>query len=239
MLEHFKTGNPIWVYYIDIDTGENLMVPQLLRGISGCKYHVDKKDFPRYRFIKLEGPAEGTFDMQRKDVKLYYRKDNWQEVEDVDLYLQLDQQITVYDRVNGMPVNEPLLSGIVVKAFHRVNTADGETWYELGADQWVKYDGMRVVNNPYNDDEEDHHSILADQLTILPLKNVQGTIDYLPNKEVDVYDAPYGKKVSSIPDGKRINITGKLNDNGEITWYQIGEKQFITGNYVIVDDEDE
>lgn len=238
MLENLKTGNPIWVYYVDIDTGENLMVPQLLRGVSGAKYQVDKKDFPHYRFIKLDGPAEGTFDMQRKDVHLFYRKDDWQKVEDVDIYLHLDQTTTLYDKVNGMPFHDPLPAGIVIKAFHRVNTADGETWYELGSDQWVKYQGMRVVNNPYNDEEEKQPAF-ADQLTILPLKNVTGTIDYLPNKEVDVFDAPYGKKTTTIPDGKRVNISGKLNDNGEITWYQIGDKQFITGNYVIIDEEDE
>lgn len=237
MLEHLRTGNPIWVYYIDIDTGENLMVPQLMKGIVGCKYHVDKKEFPHYRFIKLTGPAEGSFDMQRKDVRLYYRKDAWQAVEDVDLYLHLDQVTTIYDQANGLPINDPLPAGIVIKAFRRINTADGETWYELGAGQWVKYDGMRVVNNPY--DEENHQSSFADQLTILPLKNIQGTIDYLPGKGIDVFDAPYGQRVATIPDGKRVNISGKLDDHGEITWYQIGDHQFVTGNYVIIDNQED
>lgn len=237
MLEHLKTGNPIWVYYIDIDSQENLTVPQLLRGADGSEYHVERKDFPHYRYVKLEGPADGTFDMQRKAVRLYYRKDSWQQVEATDLYLHLDQTTTVFDRVGGLPINEPLPGGIVIKAFHRVDTADGETWYELGADQWVKYEGMRVVNNPYGSDDDDRP--FADQFTILPLKNVQGTIDYLPNKEVDVYDAPYGKRVATLPDGKRVDISGKLNDNGEITWYKIGDHQYVTGNYVIVDHEDE
>ena len=176
--------------------------------------------------------------MQRKDVKFYYRKDNWQEVEAVDTYLQIDQAATVYDNVKGLPIDIPLPAGIVVKAFHRVNTENGDTWYELGADQWVRYQGMRVVTNPYQND--DHQpSTLADQLTILPLKNVQGTVDYLPNREIDVYDAPYGKKVATIPDGKRVSISGKLDDNGEITWYQIGDQRFITGNYVIVDNQED
>lgn len=238
MLEPLKTGNPIWVYYLDIDTGENLMVPQLMRGVTGCKYHVERKNFPRYRYVDVDGATGGTFNMQRKDVKFYYRKDNWQEVEAVDTYLQIDQAATVYDNVKGLPIDIPLPAGIVVKAFHRVNTENGDTWYELGADQWVRYQGMRVVTNPYQND--DHQpSTLADQLTILPLKNVQGTVDYLPNREIDVYDAPYGKKVATIPDGKRVSISGKLDDNGEITWYQIGDQRFITGNYVIVDNQED
>lgn len=237
MLGHFKTGNPIWVYYIDIDSGENIMVPQLLRGIQGCNYHIDKKEFPHYRFIKMEGQANGTFDMQRRDVKLYYRKQSWQNVEDIDIYLQIDKTTKVYDTVNGMPINDPVPAGIVVKAFHRVDTESGDTWYELGAGQWVKYENMRVVNDPFTD--EKIPSPIADNLTIMPLKDVQGTIDYLPGKAADVFDAPYGKKVDTIEDGKRVQITGQLNDNGEITWYQIGKNRFITGNYVIVDGQDE
>ena len=34
MIDKFKTGNPIWVYYNDIDSGANLTVPQLLRGFK-------------------------------------------------------------------------------------------------------------------------------------------------------------------------------------------------------------
>lgn len=237
MLGHFKTGNPVWVYYIDIDSGDNIIVPQLLRGLEGCKYHVDKKEFPHYRFVKTVGMADGTFDMQRRDVKLYYRKQSWQNVEDVHLYLHLDKTTQVYDTVNGISVHDPLPAGIVVKAFRRVNTEDGDTWYELGAGQWAKYENMRVVQNPFAN--ETIPSKLTDQLTIMPLKGVQGTIDYLPNKEVDIFDAPYGKKIGTVPDGQRVNISGQLNDNGEITWYQIGDKQFITGNYVIVDQPDD
>ncbi|MDO4902882.1 MAG: MucBP domain-containing protein [Limosilactobacillus sp.] len=236
MLEKLKNGNPIWIYYIDIDTGENLMVPQLMKGIIPCKYHVEKKEFPRYTFVKSEGQMDGTFDMKRKEVRLYYRKDNWKDMTDVDLYLHLDKPAPVYDMVDGMPVGDPALPGIVVKAFRKVVTKDGQTWYDIGADQWVKYDGIRVVNEPFQNDH--YHSVIADQLTILPLKNVKGKIDYLPGKEVDVFDKPYGQKVGSVADGKEVEISGQLNDNGEITWYEIGDHQFVTGNYVIIDEDE-
>ncbi|MGY0223981.1 hypothetical protein ACW186_11210 [Limosilactobacillus fermentum] len=32
---NFRTGNPIWVYYTDVDTGINLRVPTLLKGMAG------------------------------------------------------------------------------------------------------------------------------------------------------------------------------------------------------------
>ena len=51
MADSFKTGNPIWVYYTDIDTGANLRVPQLLRGFVGTPFHIVELKFPNYRFI--------------------------------------------------------------------------------------------------------------------------------------------------------------------------------------------
>ena len=44
MIDKFKTGNPIWVYYNDIDSGANLTVPQLLRGFIGQRQFRTKTD---------------------------------------------------------------------------------------------------------------------------------------------------------------------------------------------------
>lgn len=74
MADSFKTGNPIWVYYTDIDTGANLRVPQLLRGFVGTPFHIVELKFPNYRFIKADGQLNGSFDMQPHSVHLYYRR---------------------------------------------------------------------------------------------------------------------------------------------------------------------
>lgn len=66
MIDKFKTGNPIWVYYNDIDSGANLTVPQLLRGFIGQEYQIEQKQFPNYRYVKTEGETKGTFDMRQR-----------------------------------------------------------------------------------------------------------------------------------------------------------------------------
>lgn len=237
MFEQFKTGNPIWVYYIDIDSGANLIVPQLMRGLVNEEYQVDKKKFPNYNFVKAEGDLTGSFDMTQRSVKLYYRKQSWGEVEDINMFLALEAPTTVYDAVEGMPVGRPLPQDITLKAFQRVATKDGQFWYEIGADQWIKYEKMHVVEDPFAGKQE-IPSRLENQLTVLRLNNVKATIDYIPGKSVDVYDAPYGNQVSKIPDGQEVTITGKLSDNEELTWYEIGPKQYVSGNYVkIAEDE--
>lgn len=239
MLDKFKTGNPIWVYYTDIDTNENLMVPQLLQGYLGQAYQVDQKDFPKYRFVKSEGDLTGTFDMSQRSIHLYYRKDNWGEVQTIEMYLRLNAMTPVFDNPNGMKVGSPIPEGIVVKAFHRVATKSGEFWYEIGSDQWIKYDRMEVVDNPFKAEDQDFQSKLSEQMSVIPMKPTKATIDYLPHRSIDVYNKPYGEKVNELPNGQIITVYGKMNDNDEIIWYKVGEQQFITGNYVKLEDQDD
>jgi hypothetical protein len=236
MFEKFKTGNPIWVYYVDIDSGANLIVPQLLRGRIGEEYQVDKKKFPNYNFVKVEGDLTGTFDMTQRNVKLFYRKQSWGEVQDINMFLELEAPTTVYDTVEGMPVGQPLPQDIIIKAFQRVATKDGQFWYEIGADQWIKYEKMHVVDDPFNNDQ-DIPSRLENQLTVLHLNNIKATIDYIPGKSVDVYDAPYGNQVDKVDDGQEVTLTKRLSDSDELTWYEIGPKQFISGNYVKIEED--
>lgn len=236
MFEQLKTGNPIWVYYVDIDSGANLIVPQLLRGRIGQEYQVEKKKFPNYRYIKTVGDLSGTFDMTQRSTKLFYRKQNWGEVQNIEMYLALDAPAAVYDTVEGMPVAQPLPQDITVKAFHRVATKDGQFWYEIGPDRWVKYDKMHTVDNPFDPHHEKIPSRLEKQLTTLPLHKVKGRIDYIPGKSVDVYDAPYGNPVSKIEDGQEVVLIGKLSDGEEITWYQLGPDRYVSGNYVKIED---
>lgn len=237
MLEKFKTGNPIWVYYVDIDSGANLIVPQLLRGRIGEKYQVDKKKFPNYNFVKVEGDLTGTFDMTQRNVKLFYRKQSWGEVQDINMFLKLEAPTVIYDTVEGMPAGQPLPQDIIIKAFQRVATKDGQFWYEIGADQWIKYEKMHVVDDPFNNDQ-DIPSRLENQLTVLQLNNVKATVDYIPGKSVDVYDAPYGNQVDKVDDGQEVTLTNKLSDNEQLTWYEIGPKQFVSGNYVKIEEDE-
>lgn len=239
MEDKFKMGNPIWVYYTNIDTGENLVIPQLLRGFLGEKYSVTKKQFDGYQFVKSEGDLTGEFDNEPHSIHVYYRNKNWGEVESIEMYLHLDAVTPVYDMPNGMQVGVPFPEDIVLKAFHRVATKSGEFWYEIGSDQWIKYDKMTVVDNPFKATDEEFQSKLTDNMAVIPMKKASAIIDYLPGRAIDIFDKPYGEKVGELQDGQQITITGKMSDNGEITWYEVGDNKFITGNYVRLEEQDE
>lgn len=233
MAESFKTGNPIWVYYSDIDTGANLRVPQLLRGGLGHPFHIVKLAFPNYRFVKSQGQLDGTFDMEQHSVQLFYRRENWGEVQTVTMYIKLSAPTQTYDGVNGMPVDVPLPAGIFVKSFQRIATKDGEFWYEVNADRWIKYDSNTMQNYdqlPSNDQTAKIKD--GTQAAILPLNHQKGQVDYVSGQQLDVYDLPYGKVVRKVSDGESLDIIGKINDNNGVIWYQAKGLGFINGSYV-------
>lgn len=231
MANSYKLGNPIWVYYHDIDTNENLQVPKLLRGVVGESYQVDKKKFPNYRFIKADTDLSGTFDMRQHQIHLYYRKDNWAEVQkNISMYLHLDAPTPMYDLPGGMQVGAALPRDIIVKAFARVATKTGEFWYELGADQWVLYDHMRVVKNPFDERPTAPTGGRGEQVSTISA--TPAVVDFVPGRSIDVYDNPFGRVVGSVKNGDKLTITGKQSDSTGVTWYKAARIGYISSLYV-------
>lgn len=232
-MKTLRTARPIWVYYEDIDSGTNLQVPQLVRGYENDSYSIIKKDFPRYKMMKTEGKTTGRFDGNQENVHFYYRKKSWGEIEDIDMYLHLSKPTTQYDQVEGMPIDNELPGDMYVRSFERVATTNGEFWYEVNADRWIKFDvnSMKIV----------HHDPFAKkpakggpvtELRVLPLNKVKATVDYLKGGHLYTYDHPYGKATGTVANGQDLVLVGRLEDENGVTWYQDEKRGFINGAYV-------
>lgn len=235
MTDSYKLGNPIWVYYSDIDTNENLQVPQLLRGLSGESYQVEAKEFPNYRYVKADADLKGTFDMRQHQIHLYYRNANWAEVQkNISMYLHLEAPTPMYDLPDGMQVGAALPRDIVVKAFARVATTNGEFWYELGADQWVRYDHMSVTDDPFKEKAKVENQ-RGQSVSNLPDK--PAVVDFVPGRSIDVYDSPFGRVVGSVQNGDQLTITAKQSDSTGVTWYKAKDKGYISSLYVKMTDQ--
>lgn len=232
MNRSFKTGTPIWVYYMDIDSHENLKVPQLLQGFIGDEYHVDNSDIPGYRFMKNDGELSGTFDMKPHTIKLMYRHENWQDVEDIDLFLRIKQSTPVFDTVNGMPVGSPIAPGIVIKSFQRVTTFDNQVWYEVGVDHWAKFEDpkMEIVEHPFPELETKPEPATT-KLAETKL-NATGNVNYVEGGSLPIYDAPYGKVIDHAADGVSFSIDAVLNDDNGVKWYHITRRGYVNAMYI-------
>lgn len=221
-------GMPIWAYYINIDDQSNILAPQLLKGLYGQHYDVEKTTFDKFRFIESEGQLTGTFGDTPGIVKLYYRQANWAEMESVDMYLLLKENTTIYDGIEGLKTASSLPEGMTIRAFKRVATTDGEFWYEISPDQWVLYKDMEITDNPYENIEL---SATGEQLIFEPVGEVTAEIDYIPGKKIQAYNKPYGKITNELEDGTEIVVVARSSDNG-VTWYKIQGNEFINGSYV-------
>lgn len=241
MVRIIKQGNPIWVYYQDIDSGENVQMPKLLQGKEGDQFNVLPPKFDKYKFVKSAGDLSGTFDMQQRSIHFYYRKKAWGEIERVELYIHLSKPVQQYDGVDGMPVDTHLPGDFYVKSFERVATMQGEFWYNVNADRWIKFDvnTMKVSKeDPYAKSQPVDNGP-ASQLTVLPLNDVPATVDYTSGGHLFTYKRPYGEANGTVENGYQLTLVGRLNDNNGVTWYQDKKLGFINGAYVRLQQEDD
>ena len=239
LMKILKTGRPIWVYYQDIDSGSNLEVPQLIRGYENDGYTIVKKEFPQYKFVESQGKLSGKFDGSQENVHLLYRKKSWGEIEDIDMFIYIKAPTKQFDQVEGMPIDNELPGDMYVRSFERVATTNGEFWYEVNADRWIKFDvnSMQIV----------HHDPFAKQpvkggpvteLRVLPLNKVKATVDYLKGGHLYTYDYPYGKATGTVANGQDLVLVGRMEDENGVTWYQDEKRGFINGAYVHLSQQD-
>lgn len=230
MANNYDSGVPVWVYHIDIDTKENLALPQLLKGLIGQHYSVSKGDFQDYSFVKSDAETSGTFNEQPHTVRMYYRKKKWAEVEDVSMYLKLFAPTPVFDSVDGFQRGTTYPGGMVLRTFKRVATTGGKFWYEIGPDQWILYHQMEIVDNPFDQPQSDADEGETEAIEKMDL--VAAKIDYIPNAMIQVYDRPYGKIVNELEHNTEVQLSGKLTDDNGVTWYEVEDKGFVNGTYV-------
>ncbi|KRM09795.1 hypothetical protein FD16_GL001553 [Paucilactobacillus suebicus DSM 5007 = KCTC 3549] len=234
LTESFRTGVPVWAYYINIDTKANLMLPVLLRGRIGQHFAVEKKDIDSYKFIEADADLNGVFDENSHTVRLYYRRKDWVEVQEVSMFLKLNDDTTIFDTINGMSRNVTLPAGMTVKAFKRVATNNGKFWYEIGPEQWIEYHKITITKNPYADAKP---TIEGNQIAIEPLNHVAARVDYIPNKKIQTYDKPYGKIKDELADDTSVDLIGKAVNNDGVVWYEIADKGFINGTYIKIKEQ--
>lgn len=221
---------PIWIYYTDIDTGKSLASPTILRGIIGDKYDIEVPRFDGYRLLKHTGEMNGIFSDKQQETHLYFRIHNWTEVDEVQLYATICEDLPTYDSPNGNKLKLELPTGTVWRTFLRVSTSDGQFWYKIGINQWILYkphvfnlnDSSKHLNNSLvNNNDMNSRSIDA-----------HGVIDFANDKSLTYYARPYGKAIGKVKNNTSVTIDGQITDQAGIVWFHIKDLGFINAMYV-------
>lgn len=191
-------------------------------------------EIPRYKFFKATGPLTGTFTERQQAVHLYYRRANWHKLKMVTRFLKTRQVIPAYDKVEGLTVDQ-FPAAIVLRAFQLVETDDQAVWYQVNADRWIKATPATITvldHDPYDHQTVTDRPHWQADMTVLPLHQQPATVDYVPGRQLTVYDQIYGQPVATVPDGVTVTLINQINDANGVRWYETSDHNFINGAYL-------
>lgn len=224
-----KEGLPVLVYYLDIDTGEFRHQVTIHSGKLGQSFDVEEKSIPGYRIINRTGKTYGLFDKQIHRIIFYYRRKDWQTVQQVEYYVRLKKRHVVFSEPNGHKLQSSLPANAVIKIFARIETTDHQSWLNIGGFEWIKNTDLEPSDPPTN------HFLPPITKTSRNPVMWFGTIDFVSDQSVDVFDKPYGSRVGQLMAGSRVSIKARIIDDQGLIWYELVDQSIIFNKYVIVD----
>lgn len=233
-------GTPIWVYAKDVNTKLSIAPHRIVEGAVGDAFAIEPLEFEDYRFVKAEGTPTGIFSMEDRVVTFYYRRNSYMETEVLeDRYLTFLSEVSTYTDLTQETLAPSIWKGTVVKVVERVATPDGKFWYQIADTRWVPFDfeTMRLGHKPQSTTAPDLTQRPTTQLELLDRIQVkqQATIDYVPTKDVTVYDTPYGHESGRAVHGLRVVTDEIAHDAAGVEWYHIVDLGWVSKIYLKLD----
>ncbi len=233
-------GMPIWVYAKDIDTKGAIERARLIEGHVDESFNVEPKEIDGYRFVSAAGVTAGVFTQEdTHTITFYYRHAQVAETQALtDKYLHVFSEVQpVVSIEDQTAIGQKLWSGSVAKVAQRMASRTGEFWYQLADSRWVKYD-MRVMKLANDDGRNQRPAFDWQRPTNWePVTyHATGSVDYVPGADIAVYAQPYGREIGRLQHGVEIEITEKVIDSAQVTWYHIAQQGWISSIYASLDD---
>ena len=219
-------GKPVIGYLVDFDSGRLLELPQIHRGKLGLAYTLTPPTVADYHIFQARGPQRGTFTNQAKRVVYFYRRDSWETVQRVQQYVFLQTDHAVYDEPNGRDYGYQFPADSLWRLFMIITLTDGSVWYNLGGNQWLAaHDTLRREHRLA------HPALPQKRLWHPEAFERLGSVDYVPGSAVSIYTEPYGETAGQLAHGEALDIRGRIVDDQQLTWYQIGPEAYINARY--------
>lgn len=225
-----QAGQPVWAYAYDIDQRQLIGLPAMTRGPLGTPYQVTAPTVAGFKLLRSVGDLTGEYTTSSKTVLFFYRNQNWRQTDLSTGFVQIRQQTRVFPYPGATMTNylTTLQVGSVYKTYLRVQLNAGDTWYNIGDNQWIPETQVQLTN--------------GDQLLPrLPLsyrtrdqRQVQqtGIVSFVPGKAVHTYIEPYGRYLTTVADGEKVTLTERLVDDNRVVWYRLQNLGYLPGRYL-------
>lgn len=220
-------GKPIITYLVDFDSGRLLALPQIHRGALSTNYTLTPPVVSDYHIFQAQGPQRGKFSAHAQRVVYFYRRDSWETVQRVHQYVFLQADHLVYDGPKGAAYGYQFPADSLWRLFMIITLTDGSVWYNLGGNQWLS------ATETTRRDHQLAHPALAQKRAWHPEAFARiGSVDYVPGAAVSIYTEPYGETAGQLDHGEPLDIRGRVVDDQQLVWYQIGPEAYINARYV-------
>ncbi|BDZ30520.1 MucBP domain-containing protein [Lactiplantibacillus sp. WILCCON 0030] len=225
-----QAGQPVWAYAYDIDQRQLIGLPTMTRGPLGTAYQVMAPTVAGFKLLRSVGDLTGEYTTTSKTVLFFYRNQNWHQTDLSTGYVQIRQLTPVFPNPGATSTTylTTLQPGSVYKTYLRVQLNDGDTWYNIGDNQWIPETQVQLTNGnqlllklPRGYRTRDAHQV---QQT--------GIVSFVPGKQVHTYLEPYGRYLTTVTHGEKVILTERLVDDNRVVWYRIQNRGYLPGRYL-------
>ncbi|MCH5462565.1 MucBP domain-containing protein [Lactobacillus sp. LC28-10] len=221
-----KMGHPAIMYAIDYDTSEMIAPPVIQTGAVNAPFAFGKSEVDDYHLVKASRPLTGHFTEEVQTIVVLLRRNNWTAVQRINIFVKLLDSTQILDQPDGQPYDYEFPKNSVWRAFVRVNTRNGETWFNLGGPQWVN--GKKVTQT----DQPARPQIGQRPAVVYEPMNQAAKIDFVTGHSLHTYDQPNGQAVKLVADGSPVQLTGEFTDDNDIKWYRMADNTVVLAQYV-------
>lgn len=221
-----KIAGAIWIFCRDMDTNELILPPKLSKGYLGDAYQLYSPSVPEYSLMNVKGTIRGIRSSESSSLTFFYRRRVWLTNEQSTLYFKMKSSVPVYSSPEGRQLKITLSPQTIWKTFSVITTTDNTKWYCIGGPLWIAFDSVRM--SVYSKDfTEGQH--LDDSVKLASL--ISGTVDYIADESVFLYDRPFGKIAGKLKHGTKVQL-GHTVTSDEITWYRLTSGFWLPSQYI-------
>lgn len=221
-----KLGHPVILYSMDYDTREMVAPPVIQTGAVNQPFAFGRTAVDGFHMIKANRSLTGHFTEKAQTIVVLLRRNSWTAVQRINIFVRLLDSTTILDQPDGQAYHYEFPKNSVWRAFVRINTQNGETWFNLGGPQWINGKAVTQTDQPAPQQISQQKAV-----TFKPIKH-QAVIDFVSGHSLHTYDQPNGQAVKLIADGTQVQLTGEYTDDNQLKWYRLADGNVILAQYV-------
>ncbi|MFL2030008.1 MucBP domain-containing protein [Loigolactobacillus zhaoyuanensis] len=221
---------PVIVFHFD-EAHHLLVAPEYIVGQLGQPYETHFLDSQRYRVQHVTTNQSGRFGTKAQIVTYSYRL---RQIRWANRYLtgfiRLTADVVSYREPGIDPLAEKLPINTIWRVYQKVQTAERQTWYDLGG-QWISTANTTRVDYYQQPQPQRLVAPLFQQAAVIPGSR-RAAVDFVPHRSLRTWTQPYGDAANYLQHGQIVNIIHGLILSNNSVWYELEDHTWLEEHYL-------